>query len=134
MSAIASPPQKNLATGSNESSSAVRKVREALKPVVTIRQPNFEAGKPTEAQEMLQKIKGQARRRRRTRRMRRRVRGGEYSPELERTLRTIDVNERTGAQESASQFQNGLLGLKKTRGAKRRSLSTRGASRGTRRY
>lgn len=83
---------------------------------------------------MLQKIKGQARRRRRTRRMRRRVRGGEYSPELERTLRTIDVNERTGAQESASQFQNGLLGLKKTRGAKRRSLSTRGASRGTRRY
>jgi len=113
----------------------VRRGREALRPVRTIEQPNFDAQpKPTEAQLMLQKIKGQARRRRRTRRTRRRVRGGEYSPELERTLRSINVNERTGAQDSASQFQTALLGLKKTRGAKRRSLSTRGASRGTRRY
>lgn len=84
---------------------------------------------------MRQQITGKARRRR----TRRRVRGGEYSPELERTLRSINVNERTGAQDSASQFQTALLGLKKTRGAKRRgakrrSLSTRAASRGTRCY
>lgn len=92
---------------------------------------------------MQQKILGQAgqagkaRRRRRTRRTRRRVRGGEYSPELEKRLASIIVNQRNGAQDSASQIQTALLGLKKTnttRGAKRRSLSTRGASRGTRRY
>lgn len=141
--AVASPPAKNAATGSNESSSAVRKAREALRPVDDkidkIKQPNFDAGKPTEAQEMLRKIKikGQARRRRRTRRTRRRVRGGEYNPELEKRLASINVNQRTGAQDSASKIQAALLGLKKTnttRGAKRRSLSTRGASRGTRRY
>ena len=136
MAAVAvasSPARKNTTTGSNESSSAVRKGREALRPVVPPKQPNF-GSQPTEAQQMQQKIMGQARRRRRTRRTRRRVRGGEYTPQLEKTLRAIGVNERNGSQESASQFQTGLLALKKTRGAKRRSLSTRGASRGTRRY
>jgi hypothetical protein len=140
--AVASPPAKNAATGANESSSAVRKARQALNPVGTIKQPKFEP-EPTEAQQMQQKIVGQAgqagkvgqaRRRRRTRRTRRRVRGGEYSAALERTLRSINVNQRNGAQDSASEIQTALLGLKKTRGAKRRSLSTRGASRGTRRY
>lgn len=131
---LASPPTKNAVTGSNESSSAVREARKALRPVGSIQQPTF-GTEPTEAQKMRQQITGKARRRR-TRRTRRRVRGGEYTPELERTLRDIGVNERTGAQDSASQFQTGLLGLKKTvrRGAKRRSLSTRGASRGTRCY
>jgi len=131
---LPSPPAKNPTTGSNESSSAVRKGREALRPVGSIQQPTF-GTEPTEAQKMRQQITGKARRRR----TRRRVRGGEYSPELERTLRGIGVNERTGAQDSASQFQTALLGLKKTRGAKRRgtkrrSLSTRAASRGTRCY